>query len=91
MNKILKSIITACYNKNISGASSSHTAQLVNSNNKYRSSLETVSRGERQPLDVGVHDGQEALEGYKYKQKHVVQSLGTFAHGTFAVDDKYDF
>lgn len=79
-----------CNNSTMSGINY-HTAQLVNSENKYRSSVETVSKGERQVLNVGVYDGTKAQAGYKYKQRHVVPSLGSKASGTFSVDDKNDF
>ncbi|MGL5615114.1 MAG: hypothetical protein ACRDD2_02625 [Sarcina sp.] len=80
-----------CNNNAIVGNSNYHTAQLVNSNNKYRSSVETVSRYTRKVLNVKVHDGTPAQAGYYYKQKHVVPSLSTSISGSFSVDDKNDW
>ncbi|MGL4914185.1 MAG: hypothetical protein ACRC3Y_17315 [Romboutsia sp.] len=88
ITKLVTGSDAVCNNQYITNATS-HTAQLFNSEGKYRSAPATISEGSRKTLDVSTTEGGVyAAKGSKYRQKHVVSKLGVIARGTYSVDNK---
>ncbi|MEG1410987.1 MAG: hypothetical protein RSD36_14215 [Terrisporobacter sp.] len=90
IKKMITGSNAVCNNQYIANATS-HTAQLFNSQGKFRSASTTISEGSRKTLNVRVTEGGVyAAKGNIYKQKHVVPKLGVIARGTYSVDNKED-